>query len=110
MNNSSDYESMSSLAIHAGQRSSWEHAHITPIFATSTFTFDSAEQGMKRFNGQEPGYTYSRFGNPTCQVAEKIIASLETYNISEENGQPLKARALLHASGQAAMATMFLSI
>lgn len=110
MNNPSDYESMSSLAIHAGQQQSWEHAHITPIFATSTFTFDSAEQGMRRFNGQEPGYTYSRFGNPTCQVAEKIIASLETFNLTAENGQPLQARALLHASGQAAMATMFLSI
>jgi methionine-gamma-lyase len=110
MNNPSDYESMSSLAIHAGQRFSWEHAHITPIFATSTFTFDSAEQGMRRFNGQEPGYTYSRFGNPTCQVAEKIVAELETYNLTDVNGGPLKARALLHSSGQAAMATMFLSI
>ena len=70
MNNSSSYESMSSLAIHAAQQQSWEHAHITPIFATSTFTFDSAEQGMRRFNGEEPGYTYSRFGNPTCGVFE----------------------------------------
>ena len=110
MNHSTDYESMSSLAIHAAQHQSWEHAHITPIFATSTFTFDSAEQGMRRFNGQEPGYTYSRFGNPTCQVAEKIVASLETFNLSDNKGEPLKARALLHASGQAAMATMFLSI
>jgi methionine-gamma-lyase len=109
MNNSSDYESMGSLAIHSSQRQSWEHAHVTPIFATSTFTFDSAEQGMRRFNGQEAGYTYSRFGNPTCQVAEKIVASLETFNLTGD-GQPLKARALLHASGQAAMATMFLSI
>jgi methionine-gamma-lyase len=110
MNNSSDYESMGSLAIHSSQRQSWEHAHVTPIFATSTFTFDSAEQGMRRFNGQEAGYTYSRFGNPTCQVAEKIVASLETFNLTGSDGQPLKARALLHASGQAAMATMFLSI
>ena len=109
MNDLSEYESMSSLAIHGADRQ-WEHAHITPIFATSTFTFDSAEQGMKRFSGQEPGYTYSRFGNPTCQVAEKIVAELETFNLSDANGEPLEARALLHASGQAAMATMFFSI
>ena len=109
MNISTDYESMSAVAIHASQQQSWEHAHITPIFATSTFTFDSAEQGMKRFNGEEPGYTYSRFGNPTCQVAEKVIAALETFNLNDMNGEPLKARALLHASGQAAMATMFLA-
>jgi methionine-gamma-lyase len=110
MNYSSDYESMGSLAIHGAQQQSWEHAHVTPIFATSTFTFDSAEQGMKRFSGQEPGYTYSRFGNPTCQVAEKIVASLETFNLTDNKGEPLIARALLHASGQAAMATMFLSV
>ena len=110
MNNSHDYESMGSLAIHAAQQQSWEHAHATPIFATSTFTFDSAEQGMRRFSGVEPGYTYSRFGNPTCQAAEKIVAALETYGLSDEKGEPLKARALLHASGQAAMVTMFMSI
>ena len=109
MNNSTGYESMSSVAIHASQQQSWEHAHITPIFATSTFTFDSAEQGMRRFNGEEPGYTYSRFGNPTCQVAEKVVAALETFNITGSDGKPVQARALLHASGQAAMATMFLA-
>ena len=109
MNNSTGYENMSSVAIHASQQQSWEHAHITPIFATSTFTFDSAEQGMRRFNGEEPGYTYSRFGNPTCQVAEKVVAALETFNITSNDGKPVQARALLHASGQAAMATMFLT-
>ena len=107
--NTTDYESMSAVAIHAAQQQSWEHAHLTPIFATSTFTFDSAEQGMKRFLGEEPGYTYSRFGNPTCQVAEKVIASLETFNLKDAGGKPMQARALLHASGQAAMVTMFLS-
>ena len=109
MNNSTGYESMSSVAIHASELQTWEHAHITPIFATSTFTFDSAEQGMKRFNGEEPGYTYSRFGNPTCQVAEKVVAALETFNLTDSDGKSIQARALLHASGQAAMATMFLS-
>jgi methionine-gamma-lyase len=109
MNNSTGYQSMSSLAIHAAQSKSWEHAHLTPIFATSTFTFDNAEQGMKRFSGLEPGYIYSRFGNPTCSTAEIVVAALETYNITSSTGEPMKARALLHASGQAAMATMFLS-
>ena len=100
---------MSAMAIHAAQDFSWEHAHVTPIFATSTFTFDSAEQGSRRFSGEEPGYTYSRFGNPTCQVAEKVVAALETFNLTDSTGAPLQARALLHASGQAAMVTMFLS-
>jgi methionine-gamma-lyase len=103
------YEGMGSVAIHAAQVPSWENAHLTPIFATSTFTFASAEEGKKRFLGEEPGYTYSRFGNPTWTVAENVIAALETFNLMGENGKPLQARALVHASGQAAMVTMFLS-
>jgi len=100
---------MSTVAIHAGQEQQAQHAHITPIFATSTFTFDSAEQGMNRFTGKEPGFTYSRFGNPTAAVAEELIASLEAFRLQDEHGQPLHLKALMHASGQAAMTTMFLS-
>ncbi|KGX84007.1 methionine gamma-lyase [Pontibacillus marinus] len=49
----------------------------TPIFQTSTFTFDSAEQGEKRFAGEEDGFIYSRLGNPTVRALEERIALLE---------------------------------
>jgi methionine-gamma-lyase len=49
----------------------------TPIFQTSTFAFDSAEQGENRFNGNEEGYVYSRLGNPTVRALEERIAALE---------------------------------
>lgn len=49
----------------------------TPIFQTSTFTFDSAEQGERRFAGEENGYIYSRLGNPTVRALEERIAKLE---------------------------------
>src|SRR6188768_438792 len=101
-----DYTGMSTVAIHGAQRVMAEHAHATPIFATSAFTFDSAEQGMDRFSGKEHGYTYSRFGNPTVTVAEEVIAALEAFDIKDENGEALQLKALLHASGQSAMATM----
>src|SRR5699024_11960773 len=39
-----------------------------PLFQTSTYVFDSAEQGERRFAGEEPGYMYSRLGNPTVHV------------------------------------------
>lgn len=100
---------MSTVAIHGAQSVMAEHAHLTPIFATSAFTFDNAEQGMDRFSGKEPGYTYSRFGNPTVTVAEEVIAALEAFDIKNEMGEPLQLKALLHASGQSAMATMFMS-
>lgn len=49
----------------------------TPLFQTSTYTFDTAEQGERRFAGEEAGYVYSRLGNPTVTVLEERIASLE---------------------------------
>ena len=100
---------MSTLAIHPLTEENSEHAHLTPIFSTSTFTFENAEQGMKRFSGAEKGFTYSRFGNPTTSAAEEIISSLEAFGIKDENGEQLKVKALLHASGQSAMSTMFMS-
>src|SRR3978361_1891029 len=103
MNNHPPFTSMSSVAIHAAHALSAEHAHLTPIFATSTFTFDSAEQGMNRFAGNEPGYIYSRFGNPTITAAEEVISSLEAFRLTAENGSPMQLKALLHASGQSAM-------
>lgn len=44
---------------------------------TSTFTFDSAEQGRDRFLGTEPGYIYSRLGNPTLTALEDKLAVME---------------------------------
>lgn len=104
-----DYESMGSAAIHATAGEISEHAHLVPIFATSTFTFDSADQGMKRFAGKEPGYTYSRFGNPTTNTAADAVATLEAFGISTDDGTPLSLKAILTSSGQAAMAAMFMS-
>lgn len=49
----------------------------TPLFQTSTYTFDTAEQGERRFAGEEEGYIYTRLGNPTVKVLEDRIAALE---------------------------------
>ncbi|GEN44367.1 methionine gamma-lyase [Alkalibacillus haloalkaliphilus] len=49
----------------------------TPIYQTSTYTFANAEQGEKRFAGEDNGFIYSRLGNPTVRHLEERIASLE---------------------------------
>jgi len=65
-------------AIHAGARKDKQYGALaTPIFSTSTFEFDSAEQGGARFAGEEQGYIYSRLGNPTVAVLEDKLAALE---------------------------------
>ncbi len=97
-----------SLAIHAGHTTDSNYAHLTPIYASSTFVYDNAEQGMRRFSGEEPGYIYSRWGNPTFTEAEEKIAAMETFGLSDQQGSPLEAKALLHASGMAAISTLLL--
>lgn len=92
-----------STAIHAGHEQDPRYAHQTPIYASSTYVFDTAEQGMKRFSGQEEGYIYSRWGNPTITEAEEKIAALETF------GLDTKAKGILHASGMAAISTLLFS-
>jgi len=95
----------SSVAVHSGHRQDPNYSHITPIYASSTYVFDTAEQGMRRFSGKEDGYIYSRWGNPTFTEAEEKIASLETYGLNEK----LQVKGILHASGMAAISTMLFS-
>lgn len=49
----------------------------TPVYQTSTFSFNSVNQGANRFSGKESGYIYTRLGNPTSDVLANKIAALE---------------------------------
>jgi methionine-gamma-lyase len=97
-----------STAIHSGHQQDGNNAHLTPIYATSTYIFDSAEQGMRRFSEEEKGYIYSRWGNPTMAEAEEKISALEGFGIME-NGEPLQLKSILHASGMAAISALLLA-
>ena len=115
VNNTSSREStvgslkgFGSVALHAGHEQDPRYAHVTPIYASSTFVYDEAEQGMRRFSGEEEGYIYSRWGNPNFTEAENKIAALEAYGLKDENGNPLQLKALLHASGMAALTTLMM--
>jgi len=73
---------LATRAIHAGERPDpTTRAHRTPIYATATFTFDSAlekEDAVDRSLAWDPGaYFYSRTGNPTNRALEEKLASLE---------------------------------
>ncbi len=107
-NNLNHLSGFGSLSVHGGHQQDPNYAHITPIYATSTFVYDDAEQGMRRFSGQEEGYIYSRWGNPTFTEAELKIAAMESFGITGKNGELLQLKAFLHASGMAAISTLFL--
>lgn len=87
------------LAIHGGSEKNPFGTLATPIYQTSTFIFDSAEQGGKRFALEECGYIYSRLGNPTTTVLEEKMAKLE-------NGEA----AIAMASGMGAISSTLWTI
>ncbi len=62
---------------------------------------------MRRFNGDEKGYIYGRWGNPTISEVEETISALESFGINK-NDVPLKLKTLLHASGMAALTSLML--
>ncbi len=64
----------------------------TPIYATSTFTYDSMSEADEVFGGSKPGYIYTRHGNPTVQALEEAVRELEG-----------GASACAYASGMAAL-------
>lgn len=68
----------STRAIHHGYDPIEAEGALTPpLHLSSTFAFESAEQGGARFAGEAPGHIYSRISNPTTDLLERRIASLE---------------------------------
>lgn len=65
-------------AIHAGRINDEQFGSLaTPLYQTSTFIFNSAQQGADRFSGEEQGYIYTRLGNPTTRQLEMRVAAME---------------------------------
>ncbi|MBK8488711.1 MAG: aminotransferase class I/II-fold pyridoxal phosphate-dependent enzyme [Bacteroidetes bacterium] len=78
--------------------------HAEAIYATSAFTFESPQHAMELFNDRDKGYIYSRWSNPTVEMAEQKLALLETYKTD------ISARAQLFSSGMAAISAVILSV
>lgn len=90
----------STLVIHAGQHADPHTGAVSvPIYQTSTFAFRSADEGAARFLGADPGFIYTRLGNPTIQALETAIAELEG-----------GAGALAAATGMAAVQTVYFAL
>ena len=88
------------VVIHEGYDDKQHHGSLAvPLYQTSTYSFENAVQGEKRFSGEEAGNIYSRLGNPTVQVLEQRMAALE-------NG----AGALAFGSGMAAVSSVLVHL
>lgn len=71
----------------------------TPIYETTTFVFDSAEEVRQYNEGKSPKFLYSRYANPTVIAVEEKMALLEATEA-----------ALVLSSGQAATTTALLAL
>ena len=66
------------LQLHAGQEvDPTTKSRAVPIYQTTSYVFDNAQEGEDLFGLKKPGNIYSRIGNPTVEVFENRIAALE---------------------------------
>ena len=91
--------SLDTLAIRAGGLRTPFNEHSEALFATVSFVHESAEMAAKRFAGEEPGYIYSRFTNPTVDMFEQRLAALEGAE-----------SAIATATGMAAISTLAMTL
>jgi cystathionine beta-lyase/cystathionine gamma-synthase len=86
--------------VHAGERLAPPVGKpvTTPIYATTTFTYDSMAEMDEVFAGSRQGYCYSRYSNPTVHALETAVRSLED-----------GAGACAFGSGMAALHAAFLA-
>jgi len=86
-------------AIHAGHCDDPHGGLVPPLHLSSTFVFDSVEQGAGRFAGDLPGHVYSRISNPTVAMLEERLADLESAD-----------KALAAASGMGAITALLWTV
>ncbi|MEZ5613989.1 MAG: O-succinylhomoserine sulfhydrylase [Rhodocyclaceae bacterium] len=87
------------LAVRAGIRRSQFNEHAEALYLTSSFVFDNAAQAAARFSGEEDGFVYGRFSNPTVSMLQERLAALE-------GGESCIAT----ASGMAAILSMVMAL
>jgi methionine-gamma-lyase len=95
-----DQKSFGSLCIHDAALPEIIRSTQLPIYPSSSFSFDSIEEGMETFRGDRAQHLYSRFGNPTTDLVGQKIASLETF------GSDIEAYGFMTSSGMSAISTL----
>lgn len=94
--------SFESLCVKEYQRNESTKPHQLPIYATSSFDFDTIEQGIDIFTGKSIGHSYSRYANPTIDTVASKLATMEAY------GTELETYGFLTSSGMSAISTLIL--
>ena len=105
--------SLSTLVTHIGEDDNPHHTHVTPIYQTSTFNFPDVATGAGIVARTQPGYYYTRLGNPNHDQLARKIALLEGIDLirlqPEANPDDLVAGQVF-TSGMAAITSVLLSL
>lgn len=103
---------LSTLVNHVGEGENPLHAHVMPIYQTSTFSFPDVETGAAIFKGEAPGYIYTRLSNPNLDQLAHKIAVLEGLDLlRQEPEKPDKeiVGGMVFSSGMAAVSSAVLA-
>lgn len=74
----SNSKQISTQSLHAGHDvNATSGTRAVPIYQTTSYVFKNSDHAANVFNLSEPGYIYSRLNNPTCDVLEQRLATLE---------------------------------
>jgi len=104
---------LGTLVTHVAEGEDPRHAHVSPIYETSTFAFPDVDTGAAIFKGENPGLNYTRWNNPNQQQAADKLAVLEALDLlrAEPGRSPEELTAgMMFASGMAAITAVVLSL
>jgi methionine-gamma-lyase len=104
--------SIGTLVTHIGEDDNPNHTHVTPIYQTSTFNFPDVATGAGIVARTQPGYYYTRLGNPNLeQLAHKIavLEGLDLIRLHPESDPSQLVAGQVFASGMAAITAVLLS-
>jgi O-acetylhomoserine/O-acetylserine sulfhydrylase-like pyridoxal-dependent enzyme len=82
-------------AIHAGHEGFCPGTLTPPLYQTVAFPYEDAEEAAAIFRGEKPGFTYGRWDNPTVEIFEKRMATLEGGEAAIATASGMAAIALL---------------
>jgi methionine-gamma-lyase len=93
-------------ALHTGEGEDPQHAHIAPLYQTSTFLVEDPDDYGALASGEKAGFAYTRLSNPTVAHAERKVAALEGLGLRRQ-GREVGAK--VFASGMAAISSAVLA-
>lgn len=110
--NKARYVGLTTLLTHYQEFQNKEHAHVSPIYQNSVFTFEDTDSGAAIAGGEKPGYYYTRLNNPNHEQLASKLAALEAWDLlrQEPGAEPEDlVGGLVFASGMAAVTSAILA-